>query len=82
MIFLMMRKCIRGKGQKPTGLKRVTNILSFSMHRHRKGENRILLWAFGMSKVDGVMMKKALLKLLYLTLITYIALPTQVGLRK
>ena len=82
MIFLMMRKCVGGKGQKPTSLKRVKKTLSFSMHRHRKGENRILLWAFRMSRVDGVMMKKVLPKLLYLTLITYTAPPTQAELRK
>ena len=68
--------------QKPIGLKRVTKTLNFSMHRLRKGENRIPLWAFGMSRIDGVMMKKALPKLLYLTLITYTVPPSQTGLRK
>ena len=82
MIFLMTRKCIGGKGQKPTDLRRETKTLSFSMRKHRKGENKILSWAFGTSRGNGVMMKKALPKLLSLTLITYTAPPTQAELRK
>ena len=76
-----MRKFIGDKEQKLTGLRRVIEILSFSMRKHRKGENRILLWAFGMSMEDGVMMRIALPKLPYLILTAYTAPPTHAGLR-
>ena len=76
MISLMMRKFIGDNGQKPIGLKRVTETLRFFMRKHRKGENRILLWAFRISREDGVMTKKALPKLPYLILTIYTAPPT------
>ena len=71
-----------GQRVKAHWLKEGDKNTKFSMHRLRKGENRIPLWAFGMSRVDGVMMKKALPKLLYLTLTTYTVPPTQTGLWK
>ena len=76
MIYWMMKKFIRGKGEKPTGLKRVTETLSFSTRKLRKGEVKILFWVFGMNREGGVMTKKVLPMLPYPILRTYTTLLT------
>ena len=53
---------IGGKELKLIGLRRRTRILSSSMLKLLKGVSKIQFWEFGMSKVDGVMKRKALPK--------------------
>ena len=68
MISLIMRRFIRGKEQKPTGLKKVTKIPASSMPKPLKGTSKTQYWGFGIAKGDGVMERIVLLKLPLTTL--------------